>query len=141
MRTLLAAAFVVLGGQPVLADDVLVARRANTFSANLPGVPTRNGYDEIRTRDGTFCRSSVGGSGAYLDMGALASDTGSGRMDNAGVYGRVVVPLGRKPKRIDCTGLYTLEIERLRAEIEMMRMGRTQAVAGDAWAKDGWSRN
>lgn len=42
---------------------------------------------------------------------------------STGVYSRVVVPLGHSPKRVDCTRLHELEIERLRMELELARMG------------------
>ena len=38
-------------------------------------------------------------------------------------YARVTVPLGKQPKRIDCSRVYELEIERLREEVALLRMG------------------
>lgn len=110
------------------------------FSAHLPGLPGVHGSDEIRTSDGTYCRNSTGGSGAFVDVGAIASDDGGSRgaIDNVGVYGRLVVPLGKRPKRIDCSTIYHLEVERLRAEIRMLRMGGKGKGAPAGWDK-GWA--
>ncbi len=38
-------------------------------------------------------------------------------------YVRVIVPLGYRPKRLDCIRLYEMELRRLRQELEMMQMG------------------
>ena len=37
-------------------------------------------------------------------------------------YARITVPLGKKPKRLDCSKLYELEIVRLKEEIALLRM-------------------
>ena len=37
-------------------------------------------------------------------------------------YARVTMPLGKRPKRIDCSRVYELEIERLREEVALLRM-------------------
>lgn len=92
---------------------------------SLPGVTLPSGTDEVRAADGTSCRSAVGGNGAYLDVGVIGKQSSSN--DNA-YYGRVVVPLGKAPKRLNCSALYELEIERLKLELELAKagMGRTQ---------------
>ena len=38
-------------------------------------------------------------------------------------YARIVIPLGSTPKRLDCSRLYDLEIQRLKAEIQMLKVG------------------
>ena len=113
------------------------------ISAHLPSLPGVHGSDEIRTSDGTFCRNSTGGSGAFLDMGALASDDGGrrGAMDNVGVYGRLVIPLGKRPKRLDCSTLYALEIERLKAALKLSRMAATGGASPEGWDRSGWTRD
>ena len=50
-----------------------------------------------------------------LDAGATANEEG-----NAGVYGRITIPIGA-PKRIDCSRLYDLEIQKLQAEIDSLK--------------------
>ena len=40
----------------------------------------------------------------------------------AKAYVRLTIPIGRRPQRIDCNEVYQLEIQRLRREIELLRM-------------------
>ena len=96
----------------------------NAFS--LPGVSLPQGTDEVRAADGTSCRSAVGGNGAYLDMGAIG--TPSDNLRSGSVYGRILIPLGASSKRLDCSQLYQLEVERLKMELELAKagMGRVQ---------------
>jgi hypothetical protein len=110
---------------PSLAED---ATQNAGFS--LPGVTLPSGTDEVRAADGTSCRSAVGGNGAYLDVGVIGKQSTSN--DNA-YYGRVVVPLGKMPKRLNCSALYELEIERLKLELELAKagLGRTQDAEVD----------
>ena len=102
------------------ADDV---NQNSGFS--LPGVTLPQGTDEVRAADGTSCRSAVGGNGAYLDVGVIGKQSTA---DDNAYYGRVVVPLGKSPKRLDCAKLYELEVERLKLELELAKagLGRTQ---------------
>ena len=100
----------------------------NISGFNLPGVQLPQGHDEVRAADGTTCRSAVSGSGAYLDVGIIGNpDTGSA----AGIshYGRLVVPIGKKSKRLDCSRLYNLEVQRLELELRLMQMGLNRSVA------------
>jgi len=113
------------------------------YGFNLPSPPAQSGFDEVRASDGTTCRSSMGGNGAYLDVGGIGgqSDASSGS-DNLTVYGRLIVPLGAKPGRIDCSSLYNLEIERLKAELRIARSSVAGGVAGrktEGWDKTGWN--
>jgi hypothetical protein len=92
----------------------------------LPGVSLPQGTDEVRAADGTSCRSAVGGAGAYVDMGMIGKPNSAVADNN--YYGRVVVPLGRAPKRLDCVKLYELEVERLKLELELAKAGLGRAV-------------
>ena len=116
---ILAATFALIAF-PAKAED----SSSNGFS--LPGVTLPSGTDEVRAADGTSCRSAVGGNGAYVDMGMITSAKNSA--DNGSYYGRVVVPLSKGPKRLDCTKLYELEVERLKLELELAKagLGRTE---------------
>jgi hypothetical protein len=115
------------------------------FGVNLPQVGLPTGSDEIRTTDGASCRSAVGGNGAYMDMGVIASPENEDANASAAAYGRVVIPLGYKAKRLDCSKLYNLEIQRLKMELELARMGSTGGATTQAapmnsnWAEDGWN--
>lgn len=116
---ILAATFALIAF-PAKAED----SSSNGFS--LPGVTLPSGTDEVRAADGTSCRSAVGGNGAYVDMGMITSAKNSS--ENGSYYGRLVVPLSKGPKRLDCTKLYELEVERLKLELELAKagLGRTE---------------
>ena len=102
----------------------------------LPTAPHGSGgEDSIETASGTRCRQSINSNGAYLDVGVAATrSTGANaspyRIDpgasdegtQALGYARMVVPIGQKPKRIDCSRLYELELARMQREIELLRI-------------------
>lgn len=143
MRQILRAATliaVLAASAPALAGDIY-ALNQNTTGFSLPGVSLPQGQDEVRAADGTTCRSAVSGSGAYLDMGVVG---GNGATPGGiATYGRVVVPLGRKPPRLDCPKLYALEVERLQMEIRLLKMGLARGSelpqgGNPGWAREGW---
>lgn len=89
------------------------------------------GEDSIETAEGTRCRQSINNNGAYADVGVVGNKSRQDRRtsvvlgddsDYALAYMRVTIPLGAKPKRIDCTRLYDMEISRLKREIELLKM-------------------
>ncbi|TPL04224.1 MULTISPECIES: hypothetical protein [unclassified Mesorhizobium] len=145
-----------------LAEDILNLNQ-NQTGFSLPGVSLPQGQDEVHASDGTTCRSAVSGSGAYLDLGVIRGNN-SGNQTNSDIatYGRVVIPIGRTPKRVDCSRLYELEVERLQLELKLLKMGlgsdgqttgsvaaptpqglEPQASAAQVksarWANEGWS--
>jgi hypothetical protein len=134
----------VLGAGPAIAETINI-QNSSQFGMTLPQATMPNGQDEIRTSDGTSCRSSVGGSGAYFDAGVIGQPETSDIEGSAAAYGRIVVPPGDKPKRLDCTHLYSLEIERLKMELQVAKMGLSgkgnsqEAEIDEAWANEGWS--
>ena len=75
------------------------------------------------------CSQSVNSSGGYLDFGVAGGNldtygTTSATPDQSAIgYARIIIPLGQSPKRIDCSRLYDLEITRLKAEIQMLKVG------------------
>lgn len=101
----------------------------------LPPAPQGpGGEDTIETQSGTRCRQSINGNEGYLDIGVSGS-TASGVPNTGNVfvsinerdrqalgYARITVPLGRKPKRLDCSRIYELEIQRLRDELALLKM-------------------
>jgi hypothetical protein len=111
---------------------------------NLPAAPQGpGGEDTIETASGTRCRQSINSNKGYVDVGVTGSarseipngQTTPGSVFPTGVfvnindrdrealaYARVTIPLGRQPKRIDCSRIYELEIERLRQEIQLLKM-------------------
>ncbi|MEM1378612.1 MAG: hypothetical protein AAGG69_14610 [Pseudomonadota bacterium] len=105
------------------------AQDSTTYSRgfSLPGVTLPQGHDEVRAADGTSCRSAVGGSGAYLDIGIIGNPNDLGASQSA--YGRIVIPLGLKRRnRLDCSKLYDLEVQRLQTELQLMQMGLDRGV-------------
>jgi len=76
------------------------------------------------------CSQSINSSGGYLDFGVAGGDLStystpgsSPGAQSAIGYARIIVPLGSAPRRLDCSRLYDLEIARLKAEIEMLKVG------------------
>lgn len=107
---------------------------AGTQGVYLPPAPSGpGGEDSIETSSGTRCRQSLNSNGAYVDfgvMGSAASPSEGNRVgysdtrDREGMaYARITLPLGKRPERIDCTRVYDLEIEKLKREVEMLRLG------------------
>ena len=138
-----AAGLVAIGSYtgPAFAQDA-----SSNLAFTLPGVSLPSGHDEVRAADGTSCRSAVGGSGAYLDIGVIANPNNLAASQSA--YGRIVIPLAMPRKRLDCTELYKLEIERLKVELQLMQMGigRSTEVPVDTdagvsdFTDDGWTQ-
>ncbi len=138
---------------PAFAVDTTVYQNNSQTGITLPNVALQSGSDEIRAGDGTSCRSTVGGDGAYIDSGVIASPGGNGLDQSGTIYSRVVIPLGEKPKRLDCSSLYDLEVQRLRMELQLAKMGleahgqttssiTTNTLIGSVKAQavnDGWS--
>lgn len=117
----------------------------------LPSTPGNSvGGDSVRGRDGTTCTQGTH-TGPTLDFGVTGTQntnsansssptivnnyfngtsesTNSTNGGDFGVYARIVVPLGFEPERIDCTQLYSLEIERLKIELENLKKAGSSAV-------------
>ncbi|HZG46594.1 MAG TPA: hypothetical protein VEZ41_10085 [Allosphingosinicella sp.] len=112
---------------------------------SLPTAPQGpGGEDTIETSSGTRCRQSINSNQGYLDIGVTGSVrsgvpesqtavpgsvfpsgifvTLNDRDREALAYARITIPLGRQPKRLDCTRIFELEIERLREEIALLKM-------------------
>ena len=115
----LVSAALILAASSVEAADGLL----------LPSPPVGpGGEDAITTSEGVRCSQSINSSGGYLDFGVAGGDlsnyaNASSSEQSAIGYARIIVPLGASPKRLDCARLYDLEIARLRAEIEMLKVG------------------
>ena len=96
----------------------------------MPPAPVGpGGEDSITTSEGVRCSQSINSNGGYLDLGVIGGDLSSYHNEftpqgqSAAAYARIVVPLGESPKRLDCSSLYQLEIERLKSEIKLLQMG------------------
>lgn len=140
LSSTVALSTVLFGAGSALADSSF--QNYSQFGLNLPQIAVPYGQDEVRAMDGTYCRSSVSNGGAYMDMGMMGNGGGDDMPGGGAVYGRVIVPLGKKPGRIDCTALYNLEIERLRLELQLTKMGISGGArpsANSEWQNSGWS--
>jgi hypothetical protein len=76
------------------------------------------------------CSQSINSNGGYLDLGVAGGDLNTyyssdadSRPQSAVGYARVIIPLGESPHRLDCSRIYDLEIERLKAEIATLKIG------------------
>lgn len=156
MRKIHRRAQVILASCMMLSSfgPALAQTTSSTPSFSLPGVTLPSGTDEVRAADGTSCRSAIGHAGAYLDVGVIGNPsalTGSSSDSEASsaAYGRLVIPLGRSRKRVDCTRLYDIEVRRLEMELRLMEMGLgrpvenaaadASATSEDDFSDDGWS--
>jgi hypothetical protein len=96
----------------------------------LPPPPSGpGGEDSITTSEGVRCSQSINSSGGYVDLGVAGGDLNNnyysqnqGQQSAIG-YARVIIPLGTPPQRLDCNRLYELEIQRLKAEIQLLQIG------------------
>lgn len=119
----------------------------------LPATPQfPQGQDRVRAADGTECSVSTAPREKFMDVGVVGgTSTGSGVENQypyilpgstvipgnqynrvtGGVYARIVINLDPERPKIDCNRLYELEIQRLRAEIEQLKLiGVGKAVGG-----------
>ena len=110
---------------------------SNSMSLSLPSSGMSYGTDSIKAGE-LDCKNSIGGSTNFeLGLtGVINNVTGIFSTANVkepqskdiGVYARLVIPLDAPTERINCNTLYQLElqhrrleIEKLRAEIEMLK--------------------
>ena len=111
---------------------------SGSVSLALPSAPGNYQSDKFRAGD-LDCSNAIGSAtqlelgvtglidgGYYDDVNRYVNDR---RVDNVGVYARIVIPLGARPKeRIYCNRLYemelqlkSLELERLRRELQQLK--------------------
>ncbi len=127
------------------ADDNSFYQSNTQYGVSLPNASLPTASDEVRAADGTSCRSAVGGNGAYIDTGIIGAPPSNGTAGSGAFYTRLVVPIGSKPRRLDCSSLYDLEIQRLKMELSLARMGladqttTTPANVKSNWQNEGWS--
>lgn len=119
----------------VLASLLIGAPALAQRGVYLPPAPQGpGGEDTIETASGTRCRQSINSNRGYVDVGVTGT-AGSGlpqtenvfvsvndRDNEATAYARVTIPIGKQPKRLDCARIYEMEIQRLREEVELLRM-------------------
>ena len=104
---------------------------ADSLNLQLPSAP--GSYQSDKFKSGQMDCSNAIGSATTLEFGVTGLIDG-GRYDSmnnwinekdvgsVGVYSRIVIPLGSKPKkRIDCNRLYELELQKKSLELEQLR--------------------
>lgn len=119
---------------------------------NLPSTPAfPQGQDRVKAADGTECVRSTAPRSKWAEVGIVGSGTQGQGVENSypfvgyngtipsaqpynraggAVYGRIIINLDANQPDLDCNYLYTLEIERLKAELEQARLiGVGKAVA------------
>jgi hypothetical protein len=102
---------------------------SSSMNLQIPTAPGNFQYDKFRAGD-LDCQNAIG-SATYTEFGVMGilgqeddpfntniGNRNDGFMKDIGVYGRIVIPLGAKPKsRINCNELYLLELKKKRLEV------------------------
>ena len=127
-----ARSLLLVASAELLLGSVAAAAQPGIYLPPAPQGP--GGEDTIETQSGTRCRQSINSAEGYVDVG-IAGSSASGVPSGGNVfisiterdrqalgYARVTLPLGKKPKRIDCSRIYELDINRLREEIALLKM-------------------
>jgi hypothetical protein len=102
---------------------------SSSLNLSLPTAP--GSYQSDRFKAGDLDCSNAIGSATNLEFGVTGiigrgyTDPLQGYVDNrvgdVGVFARIVIPLGQKPKaRVDCNRLYDLELRK--KQLEVMRL-------------------
>ena len=122
-----------------LASGFAATSHAQQLGIVLPNSQQTFNHDEIRTGTGLSCRQAAG-SNTNIEFGILGRDeeldrrqpfdplNGSQQVtQGAAVYARITHAIGA-PKRLDCARIFELEVERLQAEIEILRLERQYSM-------------
>jgi len=102
---------------------------SSSLNLQIPTAPGNFQYDKFRAGD-LDCQNAIG-SATYTEFGVMGilgeeddpfstniGNQGGNGFKDVGVYGRIVIPLGAKPKaRINCNELYLLELKKKRLEV------------------------
>jgi hypothetical protein len=102
---------------------------SSSLNLQLPGVP--GNYQSDRFRAGDLDCSNAIGSATNLEFGVTGiidkdyDDPISGfnqdTKTDVGVYARITIPLGKKPKsRVDCNRLFELELRKKQLEVRKL---------------------
>lgn len=111
---------------------IFTGANADTSSVNLalPNLPMNYQSDKFRAGD-LDCSNAIG-SATNMEFGVtsvikngeydqLNNNYNDQRTGDAGVYARIVIPLGKVAKsRIDCNRLYELELRKKQLEVQKL---------------------
>jgi len=107
-----------------LIGTTAYADSSSSLNLSLPGLPQNYQSDRFRTGD-LDCQNAIG-SATQLEFGVTGiigqpDWTGAPSESDIGVYSRITIPLGKRPKsRVDCNRLYELELRK--KQLEVMRL-------------------
>lgn len=116
---------------------LLLATRVSADNASLnltiPGAPQNFQTDRFRSGE-LDCQNAIGsatqlelGVTGIVDQGSLFNSSQDGEI---GVYGRIIIPLGKVPKsRVDCNRLYEIELRRKILEVQKLEQELQQLKA------------
>jgi len=105
----------------MLIGSIAYADNTASIGLSLPTLPQNYQSDRFRTGD-LDCQNAIG-SATNMEFGVTGvidepDWTGATQGGNVGVYGRIVIPLGKRPKsRVDCNRLYELELRKKQLEV------------------------
>jgi len=115
-------AIVLLISSTALADS-------SGINLTIPSLPQTFSQDRFRAGD-LDCANAIG-SATNLELGVTGimneqddpfNPNFGDRRINTGIYARIVIPLGSRPKsRINCDTLYQIELERKRLEVAKLK--------------------
>ena len=110
----------------ILIASTVAFGQSSSLNLSLPSAP--GSYQSDRFKAGDLDCSNAIGSATNLEFGVTGiigrgyTDPLSGYVDSrvgdVGVFARIIIPLGQKPKsRIDCNELYLLELRKKQREV------------------------
>ena len=99
---------------------------------SIPSAQIPAGYDRVFTSSGTSCDSTqdpdmvfqvgVVANQNHNEKKQYGSSHEDGSNDEYGVYAQLVIPISDGRRRVDCSKIYELELRRLEAEIEQLKL-------------------
>jgi len=102
----------------------------SSLNMQLPSMGQSYGSDRVRAGD-MECQASISGS-TNLELGISgivnnavspfeSEDPTNPQTKDLGLYARIIIPLDAPKRRLDCTSLYNLELQRKRLELEKLQ--------------------
>ena len=102
----------------------------SSLNMQLPSMGQSYGSDRVRAGD-MECQASISGA-TNLELGVTgivnnavspfeSEDPMNPQTKDLGLYARIIIPLDAPKRRLDCTSLYNLELQRKRLELEKLQ--------------------
>jgi len=102
----------------------------SSLNMQLPSMGQSYGSDRVRAGD-MECAASISGA-TNLELGVTgivnnavspfeSEDPMNPQTKDLGLYARIIIPLDAPKRRLDCTSLYNLELQRKRLELEKLQ--------------------